>query len=192
MKTALLFRTVFYFCTNTLLISHNRTFTSLILTGQNKHIFMEQEQHPQTKAPRSKKIIIPVQLVELEDNSYHIIVPVEINGITGDMIIDTGASVTVIDQNILPANQDFEKSGELQSGGVNGEISGVRIIRPDSFKIGGKLIPAARIAVMNLDYVNQTYDQRLSRKIIGLLGCDFCVRFNAIIDYQNKAFTLKL
>lgn len=153
---------------------------------------MEQEKQPKARTPRSKKIIVPIQVVELEDNSYHIIVNVEVNGVTGDMIIDTGASVTVIDQHILPKNQHFDLSSELQSGGVNGQINGVRIIRPDSFKIGGKPIPADRLAVMDLGYVNQTYDERLSRKIIGLLGCDFCVRFNAVIDYQNKVFTLKL
>ena len=45
---------------------------------------------------------VAVEIVGLEDNSYHLIVPVEINGIQGDMIIDTGASVTVVDRQVFP------------------------------------------------------------------------------------------
>lgn len=44
------------------------------------------------------EIKIPIEIVELEDNSFHIIVSLQIGSIEGDFIIDTGASVTVIDK----------------------------------------------------------------------------------------------
>ena len=51
----------------------------------------------------SRRAVIPIELVELEDCSYHLIVKVDIDGIAGDMIIDTGASVTVADQKLFPS-----------------------------------------------------------------------------------------
>ena len=44
------------------------------------------------------EIKIPIEIVELEDNSFHIIVSLQIGSIEGDFIIDTGASVTVMNR----------------------------------------------------------------------------------------------
>ena len=58
---------------------------------------------------------VAVEIVGLEDNSYHLIVPVEINGIQGDMIIDTGASVTVVDRQVFPEDLPEEGIDELDA-----------------------------------------------------------------------------
>ncbi len=50
-----------------------------------------------------KRLIrIPVEIIKLEDNSFHMLVHVETDGVQGDMIIDTGASVTVLDSLLFP------------------------------------------------------------------------------------------
>lgn len=137
-------------------------------------------------------ITIPLEIVELEDNSYHIIVPVEINGIKGDIIIDTGASVTVIDKQLVSGEEETESISELQSGSVTGQIDNIQVIHARSFIIGEQSLENIRMAIIDLDYVNQMYNNHLNRKIIGLLGCDFCVKYKVVIDYQNEVFTLKL
>ena len=63
---------------------------------------------------------VAVEIVGLEDNSYHLIVPVEINGIQGDMIIDTGASVTVVDRQVFPEDLPEEADVQMTSGSVTG------------------------------------------------------------------------
>ena len=65
---------------------------------------------------------VAVEIVGLEDNSYHLIVPVEINGIQGDMIIDTGASVTVVDRQVFPEDLPEEADVQMTSGSVTGQI----------------------------------------------------------------------
>ena len=62
---------------------------------------MKNNQKTNTLIPPYKKysapsVSIPLELVKLEDNSFHLLVKVEIDQIQGDMIIDTGASVTVL------------------------------------------------------------------------------------------------
>ena len=120
---------------------------------------------------------VAVEIVGLEDNSYHLIVPVEINGIQGDMIIDTGASVTVVDR-------------QVTSGSVTGQIHDVHLVKAAKFKIGKRTIKEMPLAAIDLEYVNEMYDKHLNRKIIGLLGCDFCVRYQVAIDYRKKEFTM--
>lgn len=140
----------------------------------------------------SKTTTIPVEIVELENNSFHLIVKVEIDGIRGDMIIDTGASVTVIDQKIFPDKAEEDSNIKMQSGSVSGQISDVHIIKAGLFKIGGRKIKNVQLAGIDLDYVNDMYHQHLQRKIIGLLGCDFCFRCKAVINYKTQELILNI
>lgn len=142
-----------------------------------------------TSKKKSEKTLIPLEIVELEDNSFHIITPAEINGTSGYLIIDTGASVTVIDQNLLPEDATQVNPIEMQSGSVIGQINDIQIVQAENFKIGAVMLPKIQVAVINLDYVNEMYEKHLKRKIIGLLGCDFCIKHRAVIDYENKALT---
>lgn len=143
--------------------------------------------HPPTN---SRIQTVAVEIVGLEDNSYHLIVPVEINGIQGDMIIDTGASVTVVDRQIFPENLPKETEVRMTSGSVTGQIHDVHLVKAAKFKIGGRTIKEMPLAAIDLKYVNEMYDKYLKRKIIGLLGCDFCVRHQVNIDYRKKEFTI--
>lgn len=136
-------------------------------------------------------ISVPLEIVKLEDNSYHLIASVEINGIKGDMIIDTGASVTVADQKIIPHKDGEIPDTEMQSGSVSGQISNVKIARSESFRIGKMNIRNMQLAVIDLDYVNEMYSKHLNRRVIGLLGCDFCVKHRVIIDYEHKQMTFR-
>ena len=140
----------------------------------------------------SRRAVIPIELVELEDCSYHLIVKVDIDGIAGDMIIDTGASVTVADQKLFPSQMLDDNSISMQSGSVSGQINNVRIIQVKRLSIGGRNLRNFRLAGIDLDYVNEMYNKHLKRKIIGLLGCDFCVRYKACFDYSKKELTLNL
>ena len=81
---------------------------------------------------------VAVEIVGLEDNSYHLIVPVEINGIQGDMIIDTGASVTVVDRQVFPEDLPEEADVQMTSGSVTGQIHDVHLVKAAKFKIGKK------------------------------------------------------
>ena len=69
---------------------------------------------------RSDTTTVPVEIVDLEDTRIHILVKIEIDGIQGDMIIDTGASVTVIDQKLFPDNIKVKTlTKSMHSGSVN-------------------------------------------------------------------------
>ena len=47
-------------------------------------------------------ISIPIEIIELETQSYHLIVKCTLNGEqSGDMVIDTGASKTVFDRDFV-------------------------------------------------------------------------------------------
>lgn len=156
---------------------------------------MKNNQKANTLIPPYKKysapsVSIPLELVKLEDNSFHLLVKVEIDRIQGDMIIDTGASVTVVDQKIFAHIIDAAKEVKMQSGSVSGQINDVQLIKAKELKIGGRKIRNIQLAALDLDYVNEMYHNHLQRKIIGLLGCDFCVKYKAVIDYRTRELSI--
>ena len=94
------------------------------------------------------------------------------------------------ERKLFPGKELEGAEVKVQSGSVSGQIEDVRIIRADVFRLGGRKIKDFRLAAMDLEYVNEMYDKHLSRKIIGLLGCDFFVNYRAVIDYSRKKLTL--
>ena len=133
---------------------------------------------------------VPIELVRLKENSFHIIVKTEIDGVRGDMIIDTGASITVIDQNKVAEKTPEIQTNRIQSGSVTGQIQEVRIFKPAYLKIRNLKFKNKQLAGIDLQYVNEMYDEHLKRNVLGLLGCDFCVKHQARIDFKNKRLIL--
>ena len=58
------------------------------------------------------------------------------------------------------------------------------------FQIGSIQLQEMCIALIDLDYVNTMYKKHLNRKVIGLLGSDFCIRHGIIIDYPHLTLTI--
>ena len=141
---------------------------------------------------KSTVVEVPFEVVELEENSYHIIVTAQMGCIEGDFIIDTGASITVMDCNIPFTYEQLEDVSEINSGGVGGEITEVRLVNLPVFRIGGHHLENMHVALIDLQHVNHLYEKHLRRQVSGLLGCDFLVRHEGIIDYKNKILTLKV
>ena len=116
----------------------------------------------------------------------NLITPLEINGIQGEAIIDTGASVTVIDNDLLAGNETEPTDIQIQSGSVTGQIEDIKVIKIKEVKIGNHRFKNMLLAAIDLNYVKEMYNRQLERKIIALLGCDFCVKHCVVIDYQKK------
>ena len=137
------------------------------------------------------RITCPVEIVRLEDESFHLLIEVEVDGVGGDMIIDTGASVTVVEQRLFPGEADGRLNTEMQSGSVTGQIKNIRLLRPKSFKLHGHPVRHPQMATIDLNYVNDMYHKHIRRRIIGLLGSDFCVKHKVCIDYGRREMRME-
>ena len=111
----------------------------------------------------------------------------------------SGNSDFVIENGVLmkyngPGGQVVIPEGvtEVNSGSVGGQIEEVEMANIPEMAVGGHALRDVHAAVIDLDYVNSLYDKHLRRRVAGLLGCDFLVRYGAIIDYENRRLTLKV
>ena len=141
------------------------------------------------------KIIIPLELIELEEDNYHLTVKSRFQeGEEGLWVIDTGASKTVF--NIALNNYfdlvpgDEEKT--VQSAGIGSDRldTALGVLHP--FSIGDFRIGPLKVALIDLSHINSLYYHVAEKEICGLIGSDFLLEHKAMIDYSGLRLTLTI
>jgi hypothetical protein len=139
-----------------------------------------------------RKFEIPMQLVMLEDENYHLLIKSQFsNGQTKHWIIDTGASKTVFDSSETHLFEALSTEGmEINSAGIGAHQieTSMGVINEISFHSFHK--KRLEVALINLEPVNHVYQHFSKIRISGLLGSDFLRQHKAIINYQRKQITL--
>ncbi|WP_372751767.1 retropepsin-like aspartic protease [Labilibaculum sp.] len=140
------------------------------------------------------KIEIPIEIIELENESYHLLVSCKVNqSHFGDLVIDTGASKTVLDRNFVPAYELLgEQTSEMQSRGLGEGSLNTEMVKIDSFQLGGLQLRDFHCALIDLSGINEMYKEHCQREICGLLGSDFLVKHQAIINYKSEILQLEI
>lgn len=137
-------------------------------------------------------IHIPVEIIELESQSFHLLVKCNLNGEQdGEMVIDTRASKTVFDQNfVLNYQHKDQDQDDLQSCGLGGSEIESNLVEIKSLSFGDFVSEDLNVVLIDLTQINQMYEKHCQRQICGLLGSDFLLRHQAIIDYQKSILIL--
>lgn len=134
---------------------------------------------------------IPLEIIELEPDNYHLLV----SGIIGRSkkmywIVDTGASRSVFDITLEQyyVKKEISEKEECQSAGITpGNIqTGMGTIHNLQF---GKLkIKKIDLALINLQHVNEIYIKynKYNLPIVGLMGSDILNKYGACIDFTES------
>ncbi|MEN8117427.1 MAG: aspartyl protease family protein [Bacteroidota bacterium] len=135
---------------------------------------------------------IPVQIIELESENYHVLVSSAFfDGTKGNWVIDTGASKSVFDKNMVNYYSVFEdETEELHSAGLDQEPLTTIIGYMKTFSLGKMKIENMKIALLDLSHINELYSKATDLKICGLIGSDFLVKHGAVIDYRKGILKL--
>lgn len=109
------------------------------------------------------------------------------------MVLDTGASQTVLDKNRVHRfvdEKEFEKNEALSTGlGTNSMESHIVHIR--KMQLGNLIIKEAQLILLDLSIVNASYEQIGMKPIDGILGGDVLMMHAAVIDFRKKTLKLK-
>ncbi len=132
---------------------------------------------------------IPLEILTLEDESYHLLVSVTINEeIQGKMVVDTGASRTVVDASL--AFDTDESKEQPYTSGIGGQVE-VAFTNLASLTFGEFEIENISLAMIDLSAVNEAYEKASMQRILGLLGSDLLLKYKAKIDYKEKCMLLE-
>jgi len=138
-------------------------------------------------------ITIPLVLLNLQDDGFHLLVEVVVFNKTFKAVLDTGASKTVFDKVTV------EKYLEDQQLQISDRVStGLGTTNMESFtwqvpqiEIGGFQLNDFEVAVLDLSSINYAYENLSIEPIIGVIGGDILTRYRGVIDYGKMTLTLK-
>jgi hypothetical protein len=134
-------------------------------------------------------IEIPLQIIELEHENYHILIEGYFEDKTPSYwIIDTGASKTVLDLNMKPFFEviDSDEMDDYQSAGINQGMMETSVGKMAYLRFGNVEITNQKVALIDLNHVNDIYSKYTPFRIAGLLGGDILMQRECIIDYARK------
>jgi hypothetical protein len=143
------------------------------------------------RAPREEGVQEAPKLVELplrRSASGHVLIAVDLGSLgTGDFVLDTGASMSVI----TPATRDglgiAADAGLVAEGrGAGGSLGEIRIVTIPRLRVGGRSYDGHTVAVMDLEHLAE----KLGQPFAGILGRNFLERH--ILDVDFPAGQLRL
>lgn len=136
---------------------------------------------------------IPIKIVELELDNYHLIVcSVFANGSKGNWVIDTGASKSVFDKNLeVHCVVSEDETEELHSAGVSDEPMTTTLAHMKPFCFEKLELKNMKVALLDMAHINVLYSKVTDLQICGLLGSDFLLKHEAVIDYKRKRLLLR-
>ena len=135
------------------------------------------------------RIVMPVKIISLDTNSFHLFITAEISGIERDILIDTGASRTVFDKQYILENDTFIVDSDLHSAGIGAEPLDIFLGQLPCLRIGMWEIYDMPAAGMDLSQINEWYSRFTQSNIAALMGSDFLLKYKAIINYSNSSIS---
>jgi len=135
---------------------------------------------------------IPLKLINLKGDGFHLALDALINNKLALLILDTGASRTVFDINRMSQfSNDFDyQLNEEKSTGLGTNTMESQVFLMDTLCIGDMELKNYETVAIDMTHINQTYEFLKMSPIDGVLGGDIMMDFKAKIDY--KAMTLSL
>lgn len=123
--------------------------------------------------------------------SQHAIVEVSVNGFKSNFIIDSGASVSVINNSDVSKFRLIPASGiaNVQATGVGGKVT-TQSFMLDIFKIDQLKIKNKHIVAMDLSHIVDALTTVSDKEINGVIGQDILTRHKAVIDIASNTLYL--
>ena len=131
------------------------------------------------------------QQIMLEKNAVgHLMLTLHYDGNPFNVILDTGASVTLLDMEVAAKLQLAMEKLDIEGGGVGTAQAEVHQLPQREVGVGGFVMQDISLFAMDISHVNQALHNRDAVKIDGVLGSDILVKYSAIIDCKHRCLYL--
>ena len=135
---------------------------------------------------------LPIHLLDIEGDGFHIMVKGKINGMEANFIIDTGASRSVFDPTVITRfveNPQFKKKPGLTAG-VGGSDLDTSTFIIDTLAFGDIEIHNYEAVALDLENIHETYQKLKLPAIDGIIGGDLLYRLKATLNYRLRKIRL--
>jgi predicted aspartyl protease len=123
--------------------------------------------------------------------TQHLLIKASINGVSGNFILDTGASNSCVGfEGVDYFNLKAGKSKTKAAGaGATGMFT--QLAKNNSIQIGRWKANDFNVIIFDMTHVNQALQQYKAKSVHGIIGADVLLEGKAIIDYYNHCLYLK-
>lgn len=135
---------------------------------------------------------LPLTVQAIENDGYHLLTTILINGKNALIIIDTGASRSVFDETRIVdfiGHSNLAEHDKLSSGLGTNTMTSKKVVL-ETLDLNGLVLNHYEATILNLHHVNQSYQKIGLNPIDGILGGDILNDYHAVIDYKNSILTL--
>lgn len=123
--------------------------------------------------------------------TQHLLIKASINGVSGNFILDTGASNSCVG---FEAIERFGlKAGKSKTKASGAGATGMftQLAKNNSLKMGRWKSDNFHLIIFDMTHVNDALLQYKAKPVQGIIGADILLEGKAIIDYYNHCLYLK-
>lgn len=138
--------------------------------------------------------VIPLVLLNLQDDGFHLLVEVVVFNQRFKAVLDTGASKTVFDKATIEKYANHEHillSEHLSTGLGTNSMESYTLSIPE-LVIGDLVLTNYEVALLDLSTINSAYEMLDIDPILGVIGGDLLKTYHANIDYNAETLILSL
>ena len=120
----------------------------------------------------------------------HLLCRARINGHNATLLIDTGASNSCIHSELQEQFQLKIKGDPFDAAGASEGKMTASMTRKCELYLGRHKVGKHAFALLDVSHVNQTLQSQGANPIDGILGADFLIKREIVIDYGKRKLNL--
>lgn len=123
--------------------------------------------------------------------TQHLLIKAKINGVSGNFILDTGASNTCIGFEGIDRFELEAKKSKTKASGAGATGMKTQISSENKLQLGSWKNKNFSVVIFDLSHVNEALESYKAKPVHGIIGADVLLEGKAIIDYFNHYLYLK-
>lgn len=121
----------------------------------------------------------------------HYIVDCKVNGMPAKFLVDTGASITMLNTDSITIEACGEIGIRKPVEGIAGQSAHINTIKVQDFRCDSVYIRGRVFSMMSMANINKQYESFGHPRIDGILGADIMHQYRAMIDCELEEMVFK-
>jgi predicted aspartyl protease len=117
--------------------------------------------------------------------TQHLLIKAKINGVSGNFILDTGASNSCVGFESVDLFLLEAKKSKTKAAGAGATGMFTQLALKNQLQLGSWKDSNFEIVIFNLSHVNEALTQHKAKPVHGIIGADILMKGKAIVDYYN-------
>jgi predicted aspartyl protease len=138
---------------------------------KNLHEILEKENYRKVKFKITK--------------TQHLLIKAKINGVSGNFILDTGASNSCVGFESVDLFLLEAKKSKTKAAGAGATGMFTQLALKNQLQLGSWKDSNFEIVIFDLSHVNEALTQHKAKPVHGIIGADILMKGKAIVDYYN-------